>query len=67
MSLVPLVLMGESDPLVGRVRERLNVPGGNEYDRSLVEIVRGIQSRNRLVPHGDLDEVTLRLLDITAW
>lgn len=67
MSLVPLVVEGGSDPLVGRVRQRLNIPGGNDLDRGMVEILRGFQSSNKLQPHGQLDEATLRLLDITAW
>ena len=67
MSLVPFVMEGGSDPIVGRVRQRLNIPGGNELDRGLVEILRGFQSSNGLPSHGQLDEATLRLLDLTAW
>jgi len=67
MSLVPLVVEGSSDPLVGRVRQRLNIPGGNVLDRGLVEILRGFQSSNQLQAHGQIDESTLRLLDISVW
>ena len=66
MSLVPLVLEGQSDPLVGRVRQVLNVPGGNVLDRGLVELVRGVQARNGLDAHGQLDEATLGLFDISV-
>lgn len=67
MSLVPLVMQGDSDALVGRVRQVLNVPGGNTLDRELSEILRGVQ-RNRGVPaHGHLDEQTLALFDITPY
>lgn len=67
MSLVPFVIEGGTDPLVGRVRQRLNIPGGNQLDRPLVEVIRGVQSGHNLQPHGQLDEATLRVLDITVW
>lgn len=66
MSLVPLVCQGQSDPLVGRVRQVLNVPGGNVLDRQLCELVRGVQRANRIPAHGDLDEQTLSLFDISV-
>lgn len=66
MSLVPLVMTGQVDPLVGQVRRVLNVPGGDELDRPLMELLRGVQSRNGLDPHGELDERTLSVFGITA-
>ena len=66
MSLVPLVMQGQSDPLVGQVRKVLNVPGGNVLDRQLCELIRGVQRANRLPAHGELDERTLNLFDITV-
>lgn len=67
MSLVPLVSQGQSDPLVGRVRQVLNVPGGNVLDRQLCELVRGVQRANGITAHGDLDEQTLSLFDISVF
>ena len=66
MSLVPLVMQGQCDPLVVRVRQVLNVPGSNELDRPLMELIRGVQRAQGLNPHGELDEATLRLFDIVA-
>jgi len=43
MSLVPLVMQGQSDALVGRVRQVLNLPGGNALDREMSEVLRGVQ------------------------
>lgn len=66
MSMVPLVMRGQCDPLVVRVRQVLNVPGSNELDRPLMELIRGVQRAQGLNPHGELDEATLRLFDIVA-
>lgn len=67
VSLVPLVFEGQSDPLVGRVRRVLNVPGGDVLDRPLMELVRGVQSANGLPAHGELDERTLDLFSLAVW
>lgn len=67
ISLVPLVTLGSSDPLVQAVRKALNVPGDNTLDRGLAELVRGVQSANGFPPHGELDEQTLGLFGITAY
>jgi hypothetical protein len=66
MSLVPLVVEGQSDPLVGRVRQALNVPGGLVLDRPLMELVRGVQQARGLTAHGELDEQTLSVFDISV-
>ncbi len=67
MSLVPLVMQGDSDALVGRVRQVLNVPGGNTLDYELSEMIRGIQRNQDIPPHGCLDERTLAVFDITPY
>lgn len=67
MSLVPLVMQGDSDALVGRVRQVLNVPGDNTLDRELSEIIRGVQRNQEIPPHGHLDERTLAVFDITPY
>jgi hypothetical protein len=67
MSLVPLVMQGGSDALVGRVRQVLNVPGGNTLDYELSEMIRGIQRNQDIPPHGCLDERTLAVFDITPY
>lgn len=67
ISFVPLVMQGQSSPIVAQVRKALNVHGGNELDPALCEIVRGVQRANGLDPHGDLDERTLDLFGITAY
>lgn len=67
MSLVPLVMQGQSDSLVGRVRQVLNLPGGDTLDPPLSEIIRGVQRNHGITPHGDLDEQTLAVFDITAY
>lgn len=66
MSALPLVFEGETSPLVGRVRERLNLPGDNTLDRPMSEILRGIQRANGLQVHGLIDEDTLGVLSMTA-
>lgn len=67
MSLVPLVMQGQSDALVGRVRQVLNLPGGDTLDPPLSEIIRGVQRNHGIPPHGDLDEQTLAVFDITVY
>lgn len=67
ISAVPVVLEGQVHPLVGRVRERLNVPGGNVLDRPLMEMLRGAQQANGLPAHGELDEQTLDLFGLIAY
>jgi hypothetical protein len=64
---VPLVLVGESDPLVLRLRTVLNIPGGSTLDRPLAEVLRGIQSSSGLDPHGHIDEPTLARLDMLDY
>lgn len=66
ISSVPLVFEGQSDPLVGKVRAVLNVPGGNELDRPLMELLRGVQRAHGLSPHGEIDERTLDLFGLMA-
>lgn len=67
ISAVPFVMAGEKAPIVVKVRERLNIPGGNELDRSLMEVVRGVQRANGLEPTGELDERTLGVLSLSIW
>lgn len=67
MSALPLVVEGQSDPLVVQVRRALNVPGGPTLDRPLVEMLRGVQTANGLSAHGQIDERTLEVFDIIAW
>lgn len=67
ISLVPLVMLGSSDPLVAHVRRALNVPGDNTLDQALAELLRGVQRANGIPPHGELDEQTLGLFGITAY
>lgn len=64
---VPYVVRGESDPLVGRLRVVLNIPGGNTLDTGLVEVLRGVQRSRGLPPTGDIDEPTLAALDMLAY
>ena len=67
ISLVPLVMLGSSDPLVQAVRKALNVPGDNILDQGLAELLRGVQRANGIPPHGELDEQTLSLFGITSY
>jgi hypothetical protein len=67
ISAVPFVMAGEKAPIVVKVRERLNIPGGNELDRSLMEVIRGVQRANDLEPTGELDERTLGVLSLSIW
>lgn len=67
VSAVPVVFEGQEDPMVGRVRAVLNVPGGNVLDRPLMELVRGVQHANGLPAHGELDERTLDLFGLSVW
>ncbi len=67
ISLVPLVMLGSSDPLVQAVRKALNVPGDNTLDQGLAELLRGVQRANAMQAHGELDEQTLSLFGITAY
>lgn len=67
ISAVPFVMAGERAPIVVKVRERLNIPGGNELDRSLMEVIRGLQKANDLEPTGELDERTLGVLSLSIW
>jgi murein L,D-transpeptidase YcbB/YkuD len=67
MSAVPLVVTGDASPIVGRVRERLNIPGGNVLDLELAQVLRGMQRARGLEPHGMIDELTLTALDLSAY
>lgn len=67
VSSVPVAVVGDSHPVVERVRIRLNIPGGDTLDRPLAEVVRGIQKSNGMKPTGWLDEPTLAVLDISLW
>lgn len=58
-SIIPLVSLNESDPLVGRVREQLNIPGDDLLDAPLAEILRGVQSAKSLPVTGCIDHATL--------
>lgn len=67
VSSVPVALVGDTHPVVSRVRIRLNIPGGDTFDRPLAEVIRGIQRSNGKEPTGWLDEETLALLDISLY
>lgn len=67
ISAVPFVMAGEKAPIVLKVRERLNIPGGNELDRNLMEVIRGLQRANDIDPTGELDEQTLGLMSLSIW
>ena len=67
MSAVPLVMEGDRDPLVVRVRERLNIPGGDVLDPPLVEVLRGLQKARGRADHGFIDEDTLSALELTVY
>lgn len=67
VSAVPVAMLGDVNPVVGRVRTRLNMPGGNMLDRPLSEVLRGVQRAHGMAPTGDLDERTLALLDIVLY
>jgi hypothetical protein len=67
MSAVPLVIEGDVNPLVGRVRERLNIPGGDALDAPLVQTLRGLQRARGIEAHGCIDELTLAALDLSAY
>jgi hypothetical protein len=67
ISTVPVVVEGQRDRLVGRVRQVLNVTGDDVLDRPLIELVRGVQVANRMPGHGLLDEATLSLFGITVY
>ena len=60
-------MLGDTHPIVGRVRLRLNVPGGDLLDRPLVEILKGVQHGNHIPMTGWIDEQTLSCLDITLY
>lgn len=67
ISAVPYVTANDRDPIVVKVRERLNIPGGDELDPNLMEVLRGMQRANGIQPHGELDDRTLDLLSLTVW
>jgi hypothetical protein len=58
-SIIPIVSIFETDPVVGRVREQLNLPGTDLLDAPLAEILRGVQSANSLPVTGCIDHATL--------
>lgn len=60
----PLAVQGESSPLVARVRQVLNVPGGEDFDAQLAEIIRGVQFAAGLPPNGWIDEDFVALLGL---
>lgn len=60
-------MLGESDPLVLRLRTVLNIPGGDTLDRPLSEMLRGIQYSSGLTAHGHIDEPTLARLDMLDY
>lgn len=67
ISIVPVVMEGQSHPMVAKVRAALNVPGGPALDRPLMELLRGVQRGNGIPPTGELDERTLALFGLTAY
>lgn len=67
MSAVPLVVSGDRDPLVVKVRERLNIPGGDMLDAPLVEVLRGVQRARGCAAHGMIDEEILEALSLSSW
>ena len=60
-------MVGDASPLVARVRERLNVPGGDVLDQPLAQLLRGLQRARGLDAHGMIDERTLSVLDLSAY
>lgn len=67
MSVIPLVMPGQSDPVVGRLRQVLNLPGGNELDQGMVEVLRGVQRARGRQGTGWIDEELLGWYDITMY
>ena len=67
ISLVPIVVSGQTHPLVSQVRKALNTTGDNTLDRPLMELIRGTQHANGMPAHGELDEQTLALWGIIAY
>lgn len=64
---MPVAMIGDTHPVVGRVRVRLNIPGGDLLDRPLAEVIRGVQLGHGLEPTGWLDERTLAVLDLSLY
>lgn len=67
LSDIPLVSDGEHSPIVLRVRERLNVSGGDVLDAPLQQMLRGLQQLNNIPATGCIDSGTLRLLDLVYY
>lgn len=67
VSTVPLVVPGQRDPLVLRVRMVLNMNGSDELDHQLASVIRGIQISRGMRATGWLDEPTLAALDMVAY
>lgn len=67
ISAIPYVTANDRDPIVVKVRERLNIPGGDQLDPNLMEVLRGVQRANGIQPHGELDDRTLDLLSLSIW
>ena len=65
-SLIPLVISGSTDPLVGEVRVALNIPGDDCLDTGLSEVIRGYQRARGIPAHGLIDEQLLAFLEISV-
>lgn len=64
ISIIPLVSLNESSPIVGLVRARLNIPGQDSLDSALAEYLRGVQVAIGLPATGSIDHATLDALGI---
>lgn len=67
ISAIPYVTANERSPIVVKVRERLNIPGGDVLDENLMVVLRGMQRANGIDPHGELDDQTLGMLSLSMW
>lgn len=67
ISAIPYVTANERSPIVVKVRERLNIPGGDVLDENLMVVLRGMQRANGIAPHGELDDQTLGMLSLSMW
>lgn len=53
--------------MVLRLRTVLNIPGGDELDQALADVLKGLQRTRGLEPTGHIDEPTLAALDMLAY
>lgn len=64
VSAMPLVYPNARSKLVVRVREVLNIPGGDELDEGLQQMLRWVQQKNNLRSTGCIDYATLDALGL---